>query len=131
MSRSPSEPSLSQIALAWAAITPAQLEAAIPNLRALWIGWGEPFCFACGHLPDVPDSATFPEEWIPDRRIRAAWNGATGLLERAHLHDLSQGGSCAPLNYAPLCIPCHAIQPICASRQAGLDHLNTIGSCSL
>jgi hypothetical protein len=71
-----------------------------PNLKASWIGWGEPFCFRCNWLVPVEDPYT-----------RTSWSVATGWLERGHLHDRSGGGSNEASNLVPLCQFCHRSMP--------------------
>jgi hypothetical protein len=105
----PTPPRLSQIAAAWA--KHPDIEAVLPELRALWIGWGEPFCFRCGWLAPVKDGA---------------WDDAGGWLERAHLHDHDHGGSSDPLNLVPLCPLCHELQPECRSREAGIAFVRSL-----
>jgi len=71
----------------------------LPNLRSHWIGWGEPFCFACGWLPPVADGR------------RDSWRCAGAWLDRAHLHDHANGGTAEPDNLVPLCHLCHGVMP--------------------
>lgn len=66
----------------------------LPDLASHWIGWGEPFCFACGWLAPVTDGP-------------GAWARASGWLDRAHLVDHWLGGSGEPSNLVALCHLCH------------------------
>lgn len=95
---------------------PEALEVSFPSNRAFRIGWGEPFCFGCGYLADVPDYGTvrdvmFGEAELDDDQKRAVllrtWNAAAGVLERAHLVDSALGGTNDPANLVPLCVVCH------------------------
>jgi hypothetical protein len=70
-----------------------------PELESFFIGWGEPFCFACGWLPPVEDGR-------PD-----SWARAASWLDRAHLHDRCNGGPDEPHNLVPLCHLCHDEMP--------------------
>lgn len=79
----------------------------VPSLRSHWIGWGEPFCFACGWLAPVADG--------PD-----AWTRATGWLDRAHLQDHWIAGDDSPRNLVPLCHECHEEMPHFVDRDAAL-----------
>lgn len=79
-----------------------------PLLRAAWIGWGEPFCFACGWLAPVKDGR------------RDSWRVAGKWLDRAHLHDHVFGGSNDPSNFVLLCHLCHYDMPESADREGGL-----------
>lgn len=67
------------------------------KFHACYIGWGEPFCFACGWLAPVDDTQE-PEK---------SWSDAAGWLERAHLVAHAQGGSDEAFNLVPLCHGCH------------------------
>lgn len=88
--------SLPHIADWWAEHAPLDL----PELRSNWIGWGEPFCFACGWLAPVRDGRN---AW--STRKVASW------LDRAHLVDHCQGGGGQPDNLVPLCHLCHDEMP--------------------
>jgi len=74
------------------------------------IGMGEPFCFRCGWLAPVDDTAPKGSPW-------KVWNRARGYLDRAHLADyaalrdrdrLDDDG---PANLVPLCQWCHRRMP--------------------
>lgn len=75
-----------------------------------FIGTGEPFCFHCGWLAPVPEGTHKEPKW-------AAWERASGWLERAHLADyyhLRNSGRLdenLPSNAVPLCAWCHAEMP--------------------
>ena len=90
----PKPPSLSAIIDYWA--EPDQEDKAVlPNLRSWFIGWGEPFCFACG--------------WLPPLRTDKAWaeKDVSQWLDLAHLIDHALGGSSEPIRLcairAPVC----------------------------
>ncbi len=74
----------------------------LPWLKARFIGWGEPFCFACGWLAPVTDNGVPRDEYV-----RRMWERAASWLDRAHLHDRCLGGPDTPHNIAPLCHLCH------------------------
>lgn len=63
-------------------------------LLAHYIGWGEPFCFACSWLPPVD-----------------SWSAASAWLDRAHLQDRANGGPDDAANLVPLCHLCHLDMP--------------------
>lgn len=88
-----SPPPLRRIVAYWRAA--GETSAVLPDLAAWWIGWGEPFCFACGWLPPVPDG------------LEESWDLAGSWLDRAHLVDHARGGSSEPSNLVPLCHLCH------------------------
>lgn len=73
------------------------------NTRRHYLGWREPFCFACGWMPPVK-VAERHKSW-------KAWNTASKWLDRAHLIDHSLGGSSEPGNLAPICHLCHDGMP--------------------
>lgn len=64
-----------------------------------FIGWGEPFCFACEWLAPSPH----PYEYTP-------W-GLSGWLVRGHLQDHCQGGEGTVDNLVPLCWLCNDAMP--------------------
>jgi hypothetical protein len=100
--------SLPEIAAYWA--SNPDVEDLLPAIRAHWIGFGEPFCFACGWLAPVLDDEN-------------AWKRAAGWLERAHLVDHCFGGSGEPENLVPLCFFCHeAMRPY-----SFLDRIEALG----
>jgi hypothetical protein len=71
-----------------------------PALKSAWIGWGEPFCFACGWLPPVEDGlGEDGNEW--------SWRLAASWLDRAHLRDHWSSGDGSASNLVPLCHLCH------------------------
>jgi hypothetical protein len=86
-----------------------------PNLKASYIGWGEPFCFRCGWLAPVDDTQA---------TLAAVWNSARGWLDRAHLQDLALGGSNGPENLVPLCRQCHDIMDPYESRAEAIAYVN-------
>lgn len=94
MTERPSMPSVARIATYWMAAT--ETASVLPNLKAHLIGWGEPFCFACGWLAPIPDG---DDAW--------AHPHIGGWLERAHLVDHWLGGEASPANIVPLCHFCH------------------------
>lgn len=124
-SRRPTMPSLAKIADTWASLSVAELEATFPETRALTIGWGEPFCFRCGWLAPIKDMGGYPKSWKPERKFDAAWSGAGGWLEKAHLRDHQFGGSNEPLGIVPLCPLCHEEQGPCESREQGIAFVNS------
>lgn len=77
-----------------------------PWLKGWYIGWGEPFCFACGWLPPIWDGS---------------WSLAHRWLDRAHLHDRAFGGPDEPSNLVPLCHLCHLDMPDSPTRTHGLN----------
>lgn len=90
-------------------------------LRSHDIGWGEPFCFACGWL--APVGLVGIADGTPvDRCVAIVWTRATCWLDRAHLHDRFWGGPDEPHNLVPLCHLCHAemTERDFPSREAGL-----------
>lgn len=91
-------PPADRIVAHWAALDP-------PWLKSWFIGWGEPFCFACGWLPPV----------------RKGWPSSTRWLDRAHLHDRIFGGPDEPGNLAMLCHLCLYDAPDFHSTQAGIE----------
>jgi hypothetical protein len=104
----PKPPSLSTIIDYWA--EPDQEDKAVlPNLRSWFIGWGEPFCFACG--------------WLPPLRTDKAWaeKDVSQWLDLAHLIDHALGGSSEPSNLVPLCIFCHDAMPSFSERTPALE----------
>lgn len=117
-------PTLAQIAAAWGGLGADRFGLVFPNHKVLAVGWGEPLCFKCGWLAPTKATTDYPEGWKPERKWDHAWNGAAGWLERAHLHDHSEGGDEDPLNLVPLCPLCHEIQPICGSREEGIAFVN-------
>ena len=80
-----------------------------PWLKAWYIGWGEPFCFACGWLPPARDGRA--DSW----RIANKW------LDRAHLWDKFYGGPDEPFNIVPLCHLCHHDMPESHCTATGLQ----------
>lgn len=70
-----------------------------PELESWYIGWGEPFCFACGWLAPVRDGR------------KNSWLMAASWLDRAHLHDRWDNGSDEPSNIVALCHLCHYGMP--------------------
>ncbi|WP_230582458.1 HNH endonuclease [Salinispora tropica] len=86
-----------------------------PNLKASYIGWGEPFCFRCGWLAPVDDTQA---------TLAVVWNSARGWLDRAHLQDLALGGSNGPENLVPLCRQCHDIMDPYESRAEAIAYVN-------
>ncbi|WP_327038508.1 HNH endonuclease [Micromonospora maris] len=90
-------------------------EKVFPNLKASYIGWGEPFCFRCGWLAPVDDTQA---------TLAAVWNSAQGWLDRAHLQDLALGGSNQPENLVPLCRQCHDIMDPCETRVEAIAYIN-------
>ncbi len=88
-------PSLSEVVKYWCTDPVADT----PALESYYIGWGEPFCFACGWLAPVRDDCGDP------------WRLAGGWLDRAHLQDHCYGGDMAPHNLVPLCHLCHRDMP--------------------
>lgn len=108
-------PKLAAIAEAWCDCS--ELAETFPNLRALAIGWDEPFCFRCGWLTPIR---------IPGpRAVATAWNRSSGWLERAHLQDVRCGGNHDPLNLVPLCPICHEQQPVSETRAHGIGFVNS------
>ena len=104
----PKPPSLSAIIDYWA--EPDQEDRAVlPNLLSWFIGWGEPFCFACG--------------WLPPLRTDKAWaeKDVSQWLDLAHLIDHALGGSSEPSNLVPLCIFCHDAMPSFSERTPALE----------
>lgn len=85
-------PTMQAIADYWAANEPDWL-------KSRWVGWGEPFCFACGWMPPIPDGQS------------NSWRLATPWLDRAHLHDRANGGPDDASNIVPLCHLCHDAMP--------------------
>lgn len=98
----PAMPTMPHIVDAWIDLGPGIADI-FPDLKALWSGWGEPFCFRCGWLAPVK-----------------AWGDTRGWLEKAHLHDHQHGGGNEPLNLVPLCPLCHERQPDCPTRADGV-----------
>lgn len=117
-------PKLSAISLVWEEMDSDELRSLFPDLRCFGIGWGEPFCFRCGWLAPSPEAADYPQTWKAERAINAAWDAATGWLERAHLHDHRFGGEEDALNLVPLCPLCHEQQPFCRTREEGIAFVN-------
>ena len=113
-------PDLATITRAWECLGD-ELRGVFPHLRCFDIGWGEPFCFACGWLAPTPESADFGGD--PATSIDKAWNAANGWLERAHLQDHFYDGSSDPLNLVPLCLLCHKKQPECRTREDGIAYV--------
>ncbi len=74
-----------------------------------FIGWGEPFCFACEWLAPVPDGGI------------EAWDRASGWFDKAHLQDHCRGGSSEPFNIVPLCHLCHQDMPTFGDRDEALE----------
>lgn len=82
--------------------------------KSVYVGWGEPFCFACGWLPPTPDS----------------WERASRWLDRAHLHDHAFGGGPdEPHNLVPLCHLCHFDMPDSDSKDKGLQWVKDHKHC--
>lgn len=79
-----------------------------PWLKSRYIGWGEPFCFACGWLAPVADGRA------------DSWRQAGKWLDKAHLHDHAAGGPDEPFNLVPLCHLCHDRMPESDSTMRGL-----------
>lgn len=77
-------------------------------LKSAWVGWGEPFCFACGWLPPVADGR------------KDSWRSAGKWLDRAHLQDYFYGGPDEPFNLVPVCHLCHRKAPDLPTREDGL-----------
>jgi hypothetical protein len=100
-------PTVANIARWWAFSDMREVD--LPELKAWWIGWGEPFCFSCGLLAPVPDTGDWSD-----------WNAASGMLDRAHLIDHARGGSADPSNLVLLCHGCHAYMPSFGDRHAAL-----------
>lgn len=73
----------------------------IPTLRR--IGWGEPFCFACG--------------WLAPG-LRPRWD--TKWFDRAHLEDHAEHGNDEVSNIVPMCHLCHDEMPSFRQRENGL-----------
>ena len=118
-------PKLSEIQAAWELLGRDALRQIFPNLRCFGIGWGEPFCFRCGWLAPGKEAADYQQDRPYERAIAETWDSKAGWLERAHLHDHAEGGSMDPLNLVPLCVLCHELQPACATREAGIDFVNS------
>jgi hypothetical protein len=78
--------------------------ATFPDIKAAYIGWGEPFCFRCGWLAPRP-------EILSQVTVDALWATAHGWLQLAHLHDHAAGGGEHPGNLVPLCELCHRAMP--------------------
>lgn len=114
-------PEMGLLALAWRETGFESLSKTFPYFAGPGVSWWEPFCWRCGWRPPTKTVDEYPESWKEDRAIRFAWNAATGWLERAHLHDHSQGGDESPENMVALCVLCHEEQPICRTRQEGID----------
>jgi hypothetical protein len=102
------------------------LREVFPELACFSIGWGEPFCFRCGWLSPSKEAADYPRHWPAGRAIDAAWEAASGWLERCHLQDHRFGGTADPLNLVPLCVLCHQEQPPCETRSEGLLFVNSV-----
>lgn len=117
-------PKLSAIANYWGGLPVLVQLDVFPEMRARWIGWGEPFCFRCGWLAPVPDAAAVPFR-DPRTAIAKAWDRASGWLERAHLQDHALGGSADASNLVPLCPLCHEDQPMCKTRAEAIAFVNT------
>jgi hypothetical protein len=114
--REPNRPrqmvSLAQISAYWA--NADETPKVLPGLMSEHIGWGEPFCFACGWMTPTPDGPN-------------AWRNITlnGWLDRAHLVDHSLGGSGKASNLVPLCQFCHLAMPqMFGERSDALDWVN-------
>jgi hypothetical protein len=88
-----------------------------PFLKSWYIGWGEPFCFACGWLAPVADGR-------PD-----SWARASAWLDRAHLHERVFGGSDDPSNLVMLCHLCHDVYPAVRTREGGLEWVAARPDC--
>ena len=102
-------PSLSSIAEYWRSAP--ETATVLPKLYSHWIGWGEPFCFACGWLAPVLDG---PGAWA--QPLCGGW------LDRAHLIDHSlSNGSDDPFNIVPLCHFCHDAMPPFDNRAEALE----------
>lgn len=86
----------------------------LPELKAHWIGWGEPFCFACGWLPPIADGR------------RTSWQYAARWLDRAHLHDHCFGGTDEPANLVMLCHLCHDAMPSFVDRVPALAWVTNV-----
>lgn len=99
-------------------------------LRSHDIGWGEPFCFACGWLAPISSSG-IPSDTPPDTCLVILWRRASPWLDRAHLQDRCAGGPDAPDNLVPLCHLCHAemTEREFFSREAGLAWVRTHTRC--
>lgn len=80
----------------------------LPSLEAHWIGWGEPFCFACTWMPPVPDGK------------RDSWERASRWLDRAHLQDHCVAGNDDAANLVLLCHLCHDDMPPFDTRDDAL-----------
>lgn len=81
-----------------------------PDWTRSWhIGWGEPFCFACGWLAPVPSNR------------KQSWQTANKWLDIAHLKDHFEGGPEEPFNLVPMCHLCHQAMPPFADRDAALE----------
>ncbi len=85
--------------------------------KSYYIGWGEPFCFACGWLAPVDDTR------------RDAWRVAGKWLDRAHLEDRFFGGEDKPHNLVPMCHLCHQDMPDSDSRDYGLSWVQNRAAC--
>ncbi len=100
-----SMPSMASIAKYWAKRDPSWL-------RSHYIGWGEPFCFACGWLAPVSD-----------------WVSAQRWFDRAHLQDRFFGGPDEPHNIVPLCHLCHHDMPDSETFEFGLQWVQNRPQC--
>lgn len=77
-------------------------------LRASRLGWGEPFCFACGWLPRVIDGKP------------GSWEMAGKWLDKAHLQDHVVSGDDSARNLVMMCHLCHSIMPEFDDRDLAL-----------
>ncbi len=82
----------------------------IPNSEAYYIGWGEPFCFACRSL--------FPEG--PTLTVAAQWSYARKYLQLAHLQDYYIQQADDVSDVVPLCLNCHKRMPAFDTREEAL-----------
>lgn len=78
------------------------------DLRSNFIGWGEPFCFACGWLPPVAPGRNF------------SWRSSGKWLDRAHLADRCVSDDDTPANIVMLCHLCHTDMPEHDDRAAAV-----------
>jgi 5-methylcytosine-specific restriction endonuclease McrA len=75
--------------------------------KGVFIDWGEPSCWACGHFWNGKYDVTNSKASM--QQIYKAWERAP--LQRCHIIPRSLGGSSDPSNLYLMCAECHDLAP--------------------